>query len=317
MKIAYTFIQKTLVHAFAFGMAFTMLCFTGLPQDKPDTSLKIKTDLVTLPIVVTDRKGDLVNGLKQGDFSVYDEGTLQKIALFSVDDSPVSLSVVFDSSGSMSGKKIDQAKQAIARFVETSHPRDEFFLIGFNSRPQLLLGSTRDAYALAAKLTYVKPDGETALYDAVYLSVEKTLRGTHPRKVALVISDGLDNDSRYTYNDVKRLLQESGVVVYAIGISRNMTPRQRLAGEDTLEKLAGISGGKAFFPDSVLEMDAAFERIAVELRRQYSIGFEPSNFVPDGKWHRLKVLVKTPPGEKKLVVRTRKGYYAQHSSQTD
>lgn len=315
MKVAY--IRKALVHAFSFSIALTVLCYTGLPQDKPEISVKIKTDLVTLPIIVTDRKGDLVNGLKQGDFNVYDEGTLQKIALFSVDDAPVSVIVVFDSSGSMSGKKIDQARQALARFVETSHPRDEFVLIGFNSHPQVLLENTRDADALAAKLTYVKPNGETALYDAVYLGVEKVLRGTHPRKVVLVISDGLDNDSRYTYNDVKRQLEESGVVVYAVGISKNMPPRQRLAGEDVLEKLAGISGGRAFFPDNLLELDAAFERIAVELRRQYSIGFEPSSFVPDGKWHRVRVRIRSPRADEKLIVRTRKGYYARSSSQTN
>lgn len=279
-----------------------------------DGSLRIKTDLVTLPVIVTNREGDLVNGLKQADFLVYDDSTLQEISLFSVDDRPVSMCVVFDSSGSMSGNKIERAKQAIARFIETSHPRDEFFLIEFNSRPHLLLESTRDADALLAKLNYIKPDGETALYDSVYLGINKALNGEQSRKVVLLVSDGSDNNSRYTYKHVKRQLQESGVIVYGIGIFSNMLPKRRLAGEDVLEKLAKESGGRAFFPNDSQEMDEAFERIAVELRRQYMIGFEPSNFVPDGKWHRLKVTIKQRPGEKKFVVRTRKGYFARSNS---
>jgi Ca-activated chloride channel family protein len=290
---------------------------TGRPKPTPpgkenrrieeNDVLRINTELVSMPVIVSDRKGNLVNGLKKNDFSVYDEGVLQNIALFSVDDAPASIVILFDTSGSMSGKKIERAKQALARFVETSHPKDEFFLITFDSRPRLVLDGTRDADALMAKLTYVDADGDTALYDAIYLGVEKVLRGAHPKKVVLMITDGLDNHSRYSRGDVKKQLEESGVLVYAIGVLRNMLPRQRLAGEDLLGKLSENSGGKAFFPDDLVETDEAFERVAVELRRQYSIAFIPS--ISDGRWHRINVTV--PQGQKeRMTVRTRKGYNA-------
>lgn len=286
----------------------------SIPGVEDNNSLRINTDLVSFAVIVTDREGNLVTGLQQNDFTVYDNGILQEIAFFSEDDDPASVVVVFDTSASMSGKKIAQAKEALARLIETSHPRDEFFLIGFNSRPQLLLDSTRDAEALLAKLAYVEPRGETALYDAVYLGVEKVLRGAHPKKVVLMITDGEDNNSQYAFTDVKQQLQESGVICYAVGILKGMSIRQRVAGEEVLKKLATDLGGNAFFPDDKLEMDETFERIAVELRRRYSIGFQPANFIPDGKWHRLKVEVAPDTAGKKRIVRTRKGYYARISS---
>lgn len=286
----------------------------SVQEIEDNNSLRVNTDLVSFPVIVTDRQGKLVTGLQRNDFAVYDDGVLQEITFFSEDDDPASVVVVFDTSASMSGKKMNQAKESLARLIETSHPRDEFFLIGFNSRPQLLLNSTRDAEALLAKLTYVEPRGETALYDAVYLGVEKVLRGAHPKKVVLIITDGEDNNSQYTFTEVKRQLQESGVICYAVGILKGMLFRQRAVSEVVLEELSTNSGGNAFFPDDKLEMDETFERIAVQLRRRYSIGFQPANFIPDGKWHRLKVKVAPDTGDKKRIVRTRKGYYAQTNS---
>ncbi|MBK9438532.1 MAG: VWA domain-containing protein [Chloracidobacterium sp.] len=203
---------------FCWSLALILLGVTVFGQEKPgqseeripvdqkklirgieeNISLRVNTHLVSLPVIVTDRKGNLVNGLERNDFSVYDDGALQKIELFSVDDSPASIVVLFDASGSMSGKKIDRAKQSLVRFVQTSHPMDEFFLIGFNTRPQLLLDSTRDADEILTKLIQVEPRGETALYDSIYLGVEKVLDGAHPKKVLLMITDGGDNHSRYT-----------------------------------------------------------------------------------------------------------------------
>lgn len=336
MKIKCTVkVVKKLVYVFFCGLLMlNVLCDSVLAQQKvgqskpelpinktnsdqgveDNNSLRVTTDLVSFPVVVTDRKGNPVTGLRRNDFAVYDDGILQEIAFFSEEDEPATVVVVFDTSASMSGKKIEQAKEALARFIETSHPRDEFILIGFNSRPQLLLNKTRDADALLAKLTYLEPRGETAFYDALYLGVEKVLRGTHPKKVMLTITDGEDNNSQYTLTDVKRQLQESGSILYAVGVFNGIPFKQRFAFEALLEKLAKSSGGNAFFPDDKLEMDETFERIAVELRRQYSIGFQPPNFIPDGKWHRLKVKVESPAGGKKRLVRTRKGYYAQINS---
>jgi Ca-activated chloride channel family protein len=241
-----------------------------------------------------------------------DDKVEQEIVFFSDEDAPVSLGVVFDVSGSMSGDKIQRAREALVRFVDTSHHGDEYFLIGFNHRPQLLLDRTRDSNALTDKLTFVSTKGQTALYDACYLGVEKVTRGAHQKRAVLLISDGQDNSSRYTFSELRRLLKETDVIIYAIGISDGGPYDSTLdvTGRAILEELAGVSGGKAFFPNSGAEMNDVFERIALELRTQYSIGYRPSNFANDGKWHKLKVRVQPPRGMSRLFVRSKEGYYA-------
>jgi Ca-activated chloride channel family protein len=285
--------------------------FSLFAQDK-DESIKIPVDLVVLSLTVTDPYGRYVSGLKKQAFTVYDEGKEQEITFFSDADAPVSVGIVFDISGSMSGEKIQRAKKALERFVNVSHPRDEYFLIAFNSRVQLLLDKTRDGQALANKLTLVKPRDNTALYDAVYLGIERVTRGTHQRKAILLISDGQDNASRYNFKEVRRLLKESDVTIYAIGIIDKQDARDPIGiqGQAFLDELASVTGGKSFYPQTNVELDEIFERIAVELRNQYLIGYTPKDFVPDGRWRKVKVKVKPPKGMPRLVVRTREGYYA-------
>ncbi|HZE70998.1 MAG TPA: VWA domain-containing protein [Pyrinomonadaceae bacterium] len=212
----------------------------------------------------------------------------------------------------MSGDKIKRAREALSKFIQTSHNSDEYFLIGFNSRAQLLLDMTRDGDAVLDKLTFVQTRGQTALYDAVYLGVEKVQRGTHPKKALLVISDGQDNNSRYTFDNVRRLLKESDVTLYGVGILSGMDTGSALGmeGQGVLDELSGVSGGKAFFPRSGPEMDDIFEQIALELRHQYSIGYRPRNFTGDGKWRKIKVKLTPPRGLPRLFVRSKEGYYA-------
>lgn len=281
-------------------------------QSTGEGPLIVNTDLVTFTVTVTDQYGRYVSGLNQNAFKVLDDKEEQEITYFSDDDSPVSVGIVFDVSGSMSGDKIMRARQALSRFIETSHNSDEYFLIGFNNRAQLLLDRTRDGDAVLNKLTFVQTKGQTALYDACYLGVEKVQRGTHPKRAIILISDGQDNDSRYTFGEVRKLLKESDVVLYGIGILGGNDPGSPLGmeGQSVLDELASVSGGKAFFPNSSAEMDEIFERIALELRHQYSIGYKPKNFANDGKWHKLKVKVTPPRGLPRLFVRSRDGYYA-------
>ncbi len=271
----------------------------------------VHTDLVTLTVTVTDTYGRFVTGLGKNAFSIVDDKTQQEITFFSDEDAPVSLGVVFDVSGSMSGDKISKAREALAKFIDTSHARDEYFLIGFNNRAQLLLDHTRDSDALLDKLTYVQTKGQTALYDATYLGVERVSRGAHPKRAILLISDGQDNSSRYTFTELRRLLKESDVIIYAVGIVDGHDDSQLgYTGRAILEELAGVSGGKAFFPSTSAEMNDTFERIALELRTQYSIGFRPTSFANDGKWHKLKIKVQPPRGFPRLFVRGREGYFA-------
>lgn len=287
-----------------------------LPGKEQDGPVIVNTDLITLTVTVTDTYGRYVSGLSKTAFTVLDNKEPQDISFFSDDDAPVSVGVIFDVSGSMSGDKIKRARDALANFIQTSHNSDEYFLIAFNSRAQLLLDKTRDGDAVLDKLTFVQTKNNTALYDACYLGVEKVQRGAHAKRALLLISDGQDNNSRYTFNEVRRLLKESDVVLYAVGILSGSDAGSSLGmeGQGTLDELANVSGGKAFFPRSTAEMDDIFEQIALELRHQYSIGYKPSNFANDGKWHKVKVKVTPPRGLPRLFVRSKEGYYALPTS---
>lgn len=304
-----------LVLVFLFGtltaVAQTPTPTPVVPED-PDKVFRSNTDLVTLTLTVTDLYGRYVSGLKKDAFKVFDNNQEQEITFFSDADAPVSIGILFDVSDSMSGEKIGNARKALERFINTSHPSDEYFLIAFNSRAQLLLDRTRDGEAVLQKLTLIQPRNNTALYDACYLGIEKVTTGTRQKKALLIISDGQDNASRYNFGEVRRLLKESDVTVYAVGIldSRGSYTPEGLQGQAFLDELTSVTGGKAFYPQTNVELDEIFERIALELRHQYSIGYTPSDFSPDGKWRKVKTKVKPPRGLPRLTVRGREGYYA-------
>jgi Ca-activated chloride channel family protein len=289
---------------------------TPEPDNSPDLPVKVKTDLVTFTLTVTDLYGRYVSGLTKKAFSVSDNNQDQDITFFSDTDAPVSVGILFDVSGSMSGDKIQKARKALEKFVATSHPSDEYFLIAFNSRAQLLLDRTRDGDAVLRQLTLVQPKQNTALYDAVYLGVDKVTRGAHQKRALIIISDGQDNASRYNFSEVRRLMKESDVVTYAVGIlsGNDSSSMVGMQGQAFLDELTSVSGGKSFYPQSDVEMDEIFERIALELRHQYSIGYIPKDFQPDGKWRKVKVKVKPPRGLPRLTVRSRDGYYATPST---
>jgi Ca-activated chloride channel family protein len=294
----------------------SLTAFGQDPKPTPTDDVIINTDLVTLTLTVTDQFGRYVSGLGKNAFTVIDNNQEQELTFFSDTDAPVSVGVVFDVSGSMSGEKIAKARKALERFVNTSHPSDEYSLIAFNTRAQLLLDRSRNGEALSEKLQLVQPKSNTALYDAVYLGVERVTRGTHQKKALLVISDGQDNSSRYNFGEVKRLLKESDVVVYSVGILGGGDAGSSIGiqGQSFLDELSSVTGGKSFYPNNSVEMDEIFERIALELRHQYSVGYTPKDFEPNGKWRKVKVKVKPPRGLPRLIVRSREGYYATPST---
>jgi Ca-activated chloride channel homolog len=308
------FLVRSLLSA---ALVFTAAAaFAQTPQRTPppgdDDVIKIPTDLVTLTLTVTDQYGRYVSGLNKNAFTVIDNNQEQEITFFSDTDAPISIGILFDVSGSMNGEKIQRARKALERFINTSHPMDEYFLIAFNTRAQLLLDRTRDGEAVLNKLTLVQPKQNTALYDACYLGIERVTRGSHQKKALLIISDGQDNSSRYTFGEVRRLMKEADVTVYAVGIIDGSDSSSALGiqGQSFLDELAGVTGGKSFYPQTNVEMDEIFERIALELRHQYSIGYTPKDFTLDGKWRKVKVKVKPPRGLPRLIVRSREGYYA-------
>jgi Ca-activated chloride channel family protein len=277
------------------------------------TPIQIDVNLVVVNVTVTDPYDRIVTGLDETNFQVYDERVEQKIASFSTEDAPISVGLVFDSSGSMSDK-IQKSKEAALQFFKTSNPQDEFMLINFSERPNLVSGFTSKFENLQDRLLFVKSGGKTALLDAIYLGMSEMKKATTNRKALLVISDGGDNHSRYTENDIKRAVKESDVQIYVVGVfeplaSRARTPEEA-GGPGLLAGLAEVSGGRMFSVDDPNELPDIAEKISIELRNQYVLGYRPSNLVRDGRWRRIKVKLSPPKGLPPLQVYARTGYYA-------
>lgn len=290
------------------------------PAQKPSNAedelpvIKSGTNLVTLNLTVTDPYGRYVTGLTKDQFEVYDDKVPQKIEFFSSEDAPISIGVIFDVSGSMKGR-MDRSYAAMRRFFEVGHDRDEYFLVTFNNGAKLTQDFTTDSKMITNSLFMVEPKGQTALYDAAYIGIEKVRRGRYSRKAILLISDGQDNNSRYTFKELKQLVKEADVQIYAIGITNVFGARELdVDGQVLLEEMTRLTGGRAFFPSNDAELTEVITRIGLELRHQYSISYEPTGIAQDGKWHKLKVKLNAPKGMPSLTVRTREGYFAKQKA---
>ena len=278
-------------------------------QDQP--VIKERTSVVTVNVSVTDKQYRQISGLSKEHFEVYEDKVLQNIEFFSDEDKPVSMGIVFDLSGSMKDK-MGRARDALKAFIDTCHDDDEFFLVGFNERATLLAGLS-DGATILRRLGMAEPRGQTALYDAAYLGVEKVKEGRHDKRALLIISDGQDNASKYNYGELKKLLKEADVQIYCIGINEGILGADSILerqGQLLLEEMAQSTGGMAFSPNSFNELDDSVRRIALALRHQYSIGYVPVNELRDGKWRKIKVRVNKPRGMPSLIVRAKEGYYA-------
>jgi Ca-activated chloride channel family protein len=295
------------------------------PADKPGAKVSVRrgaihpapiqvdVNMVVVNVTVTDPYDRIVTGLDETNFQVYDEKVEQKIVAFSTEDAPIAVGLIFDSSGSM-GEKIQKSKEAALQFFKTSNPQDEFMLISFNDRPNLISGFTSKFENVQDRLLFVKSSGKTALLDAIYLGLSEAKKASTSRKALLVISDGGDNHSRYTESDVKRAVKESDVQIYAVGIFEPLSGRIRTPeearGPGLLADLAEVSGGRMFSVEDASELPDIAEKISIELRNQYVIGYRPSNLVRDGRWRRIRVKLSPPKGLPPLQVYARTGYYA-------
>jgi Ca-activated chloride channel family protein len=275
--------------------------------------IQVDVNLVVVNVTVTDPYDRIVTGLEQRNFQVYDEKVEQQIVAFSSEDAPISVGLIFDSSGSM-GAKIQKSKDAALQFFKTSNPQDEFMLINFSDRPNLISSYTAKFENIQDRLLFVKSGGRTALLDAIYLGLSEARKATTSRKALLVISDGGDNNSRYTQKDIQRAVREADVQIYAVGIFEPLAGRTRTPeegrGPGLLAELAEVSGGRMFSVEDVNELPDITEKISIELRNQYVIGYKPSNLVRDGRWRRIRVKLNPPRGLPPLQVYARTGYYA-------
>ncbi len=276
----------------------------------PGSFIRMNVDMVLVPVTITDPLNRLVTGLEKDDFQIYENNGEQHILSFASEDAPVSIGIIFDLSGSMTSKLI-RAREAILQFIKTANPQDEFFVIGFNDRPELIEDFTSSVEDIQARLAIVHAGHRTALLDAIYYGIAKMADAHHERKALLVVSDGGDNRSGYTEGEVRAKVREADVEIYSIGIFDPYapTPEER-TGPQLLDDISSSTGGRLFRVDDVDEMSDIAEKISTELRNQYVIGYKPKDLSRDGKWRKVKVKVNPPPGLPPLTVYARTGYYA-------
>jgi Ca-activated chloride channel family protein len=283
----------------------------------PDVSLKPRgkpivksVDLVLVNVTVTDDWNRIVTGLDKENFTVLEGNEMQEVRHFSSEDAPISLGVIFDMSGSMA-EKITKAREAVIEFFKTANPQDEFFMITFNDRPELTNDFTTSVEDIQGKLVYTVPRGRTALLDAVYMGVNKMKDAHNTKKALLIISDGGDNHSRYTENELKSVVKEADVQIYAIGLySANPTQPEEAGGQALLTNITETTGGRALTINNPNELADVATKIGIELRNQYVLGYRPTNKTRDGHWRKIKVKLIPPKGLPHLNVSAKTGYYA-------
>jgi len=281
-----------------------------------DYNLTVDVELVQLPISVLDKDGLPVRGLQQANFTIYEDKVQQDITLFKHEDIPLSIALVIDASGSMSDK-LERLHASAMTFVRESNPDDETAIESFADDVTLEQDFTRNQHNLSRALAEITPNGNTSLYDAVFLAAKHlNEQGFHDKKVLLVVSDGEDNKSRYKLKEVLSAIRESKIILYAVGL---LTPEPLFTpndGKKALKKLAEATGGASFFPKNLNEVEEICKKIARDLREQYTVGYKPSNNQQDGSWRKVQVRVNPPKTISNIKVRTKQGYYAPSTRDT-
>jgi Ca-activated chloride channel family protein len=275
---------------------------------RPDTSIRVGLDVVLVPVTVRDDHYQPVEGLHAGDFQIWEDKVEQHIEYFSSEDTPVSIGLLVDISGSMRGA-FDASKSAAVKFLKTSNAEDEYFLVEFSDSPRIAQNFTTDVNKLERIVALLGVQGYTAFLDAVYLALENVRFGVQPRKALVMLTDGEDNHSRYTLNNVKEVLKESDVQLYAVDMGYHAA-KGHSPGRSLLDELTELTGGRVLSLKSTDDLDEVCSQISRELKSQYVLGYVPSNKNADGKWRKLRVKVNPPGGVPRTNVRAKAGYYA-------
>jgi VWFA-related protein len=272
----------------------------------PTSDFRVDSKLVLIPVSVTDPNNHAVTGLPREAFHVFEGKVEQTLVQFSAEDAPVSIGIVFDSSGSMRDK-MAASRNAVAQFLALANPEDEFFLVDFNATAQVAIPFTDDVSRIREQLLNIKADGRTALLDAVTLAIDSMKSARNPRRALLIISDGGDNDSRYTESEIRRRVRESDLWIYSIGLDDRLgiTLPEEDHGPTLLSHLAAASGGRYFTVRNPSELSEAAAAIGLELRNQYVIGYRPAAPARN-RYH--KVQVRLMAG-RDLRVTWKPGYY--------
>jgi Ca-activated chloride channel family protein len=272
-------------------------------------TISVDVDVALFNLTVLDDHGKTVSGLTAENFRIYEDGREQKVKIFQPEDSPATVGLVIDNSGSMGNKRSDVVTAALA-FVNASHPDDEIFVVDFNHQAWLALPEsipfTGDTTELRKALLATRVEGTTALYDALSLALDHLKHGTLQRKALVLISDGADNASTTNFDTVQRMAEQSSATIYCVGI---YDPYDRDKNPGVLKKLAKLTGGEAFFPHQPSDLREIWPKIAGSIRGQYTIGYLSDDNTRDGAYRKVKITAFDKRG-KPLEVRTRSGYLA-------
>ena len=280
---------------------------------KQGQSVHVDVDLALVNVTVTDPYNRLVTGLEPDNFRVFENNVEQEIQYFSSEDVPISIGVIFDLSGSMANK-VGKAREAALQFFKTANRQDEFFLVSFNDRAEVMSAFTSSVEDLQSRILSASAKGRTALFDAIYLGLSEMRTARNAKRALLIISDGGDNNSRYNERDIKRLVREADAQLYSIGIFDPFEYRSRTAeelnGPSLLTEVTELTGGRAFTVENVNELPDIATKIGSELRNQYILGYHPSNKSHDARWRKIKVKMRAPKGLPPLSIYAKTGYYA-------
>jgi Ca-activated chloride channel homolog len=286
---------------------------TAAAAASSQASFRADSNLVVIPVSVTDAQNRFVLGLGKQDFHLFDDGVEQPVSHFSGEDVPLSIGLAFDISGSMD-YKLRTSTEAAKLFLKALNPGDEAFLVEFNDKVNLSVPFTSHAQDLQAALTDVQPGGMTALLDAVKFSLSEMKKAKNSRKAIVVISDGGDNSSTYKPPQIEELVRAADIEIYAMGVFDPLisllVPPEEVSGPKLLSEIATQTGGRAFAAAGAGDLPSVAARIAIELRNQYVLGYYPKNQARDGKYHTVEVKLIQPAGVPPLKPHWRQGYYA-------
>ncbi|HWC97942.1 MAG TPA: VWA domain-containing protein [Candidatus Sulfopaludibacter sp.] len=289
-------------------MTKLVLCLLLLQDTQPPlTTFRSDSDLVVLNVSVFDQSGNVVKGLKQTQFSVFENDQKQEIKVFRQEDVPISLGLVIDDSASMKEKR-DRVNSAALAMVRASNPQDEVFVMNFNEDSQITQDFTSDLHQLEQSLHKSRPMGETAMRDALVVGLDHLrAHAKTDKKVLVVVTDGEDNSSIEPQQRLVEAAQRVDTIIYAIGLLGSEEPASAARARAHLEELTRATGGRAWFPADISEIQRITPEIAHEIRNQYVLGYTPTNTAADGTYRKLRVDVAVP----NVTVRTRAGYYAR------
>lgn len=281
---------------------------------RSDAKISVHSDLVLIPVTVTDRSGKVVSGLEKEHFTLFEDSAQQEITHFAAEDAPASIGIVFDASDSMT-PRFGKAREAVNALLGSANPNDEGFLVRFSSEARVVVPMTNRLEEIRNEVDNLQMHGSTALLDAVRLAMAEMSRAHYTRKAILIISDGEDNSSRWTMSELRAAVREQDILIYAIRIfdsdsASPVWPPQRLTGAALLNEIATQSGGRLFEVNKLKQLPDVANKIGGWLRNQYVLGYVPSHTMGDGSYRRVQLKIERPKGFPRLQAVWRQGYYS-------